>query len=355
MNTQSGQILPTMPDGLNDWLRSWHLNIAQRSWSRPSPEEIWTAAQLHLLNQIEVEERKIPDHISLEGETLFMNWYRSLHPAPTPMECWIKGAQDQRDLSAQQSVRQTLQAGTGTFRTDQPESPKKWPEDHPMVRWLQKFVDDREGHPDLLQTWEAATDYQRTIGTTIPPRPRTTARDILRASPMEIALEELQEYQNANPTWEMTPASIWLAAKNIQKIEDSLTASNRAMQTAQPGTPAEAAAYTASMHQVDLAPWKIWKDARNFQRSLDRNSGCSCDPPGSGEEHCTGHCLLRAEAQQWRGLAMEAYGSIERGDITITRTSLLSGYWYRLTAAVKAHLDKAVDQAVREEEGLDAQ
>lgn len=301
MNMQSAPTLPTMPDGLSEWLRSWHLNTAQRSWSRPSPEEIWTAAQLNLLNQMEEAERKIPDHFTLEGETRFMNWYRSLHPAPTPMECWIKGAQDQRDLLAQQSLRQTIQASNTTTR------------------------------------------------------PRTTARDILRESPMEIALEELQEYQNANPTWEMTPASIWLAAKNIQKIEDSLTASNRAMQTAQPGTPAEAAAYTASMHQVDLAPWKIWKDARNFQRSLDRNSGCSCDPPGSGEEHCTGHCLLRAEAQQWRGLAMEAYGSIERGDITITRTSLLSGYWYRLTAAVKAHLDKAVDQAVREEEGLDAQ
>jgi hypothetical protein len=22
---------------------------------------------------------------------------------------------------------------------------------------------------------------------------------------------------------------------------------------------------------------------------------CACDPPGSGEEHCTGHCFLRAE------------------------------------------------------------
>lgn len=22
--------------------------------------------------------------------------------------------------------------------------------------------------------------------------------------------------------------------------------------------------------------------------------GCRCDPPGSGEEHCTGHCYVRA-------------------------------------------------------------
>jgi hypothetical protein len=25
---------------------------------------------------------------------------------------------------------------------------------------------------------------------------------------------------------------------------------------------------------------------------------CQCDPPGSGEEHCTGHCILRAEIQR---------------------------------------------------------
>ncbi len=25
--------------------------------------------------------------------------------------------------------------------------------------------------------------------------------------------------------------------------------------------------------------------------------GCHCEPPGSGEEFCTGHCVLRAEAQ----------------------------------------------------------
>jgi hypothetical protein len=25
---------------------------------------------------------------------------------------------------------------------------------------------------------------------------------------------------------------------------------------------------------------------------------CHCDPPGSGEEHCTGHCVLRAEIER---------------------------------------------------------
>jgi len=28
--------------------------------------------------------------------------------------------------------------------------------------------------------------------------------------------------------------------------------------------------------------------------------GCHCDPPGSGEEHCTGHCLLRRERDELR-------------------------------------------------------
>lgn len=28
---------------------------------------------------------------------------------------------------------------------------------------------------------------------------------------------------------------------------------------------------------------------------------CACDPPGSGEEFCTGHCVLRAENERLRG------------------------------------------------------
>lgn len=26
--------------------------------------------------------------------------------------------------------------------------------------------------------------------------------------------------------------------------------------------------------------------------------GCQCDPPGSGEEHCTGHCYVRARLKR---------------------------------------------------------
>jgi hypothetical protein len=34
----------------------------------------------------------------------------------------------------------------------------------------------------------------------------------------------------------------------------------------------------------------------DMMRAVERREmGCHCDPPGSGEEHCTGHCLLRAE------------------------------------------------------------
>ena len=31
---------------------------------------------------------------------------------------------------------------------------------------------------------------------------------------------------------------------------------------------------------------------------MTKPAECTCDPPGSGEEHCTGHCFLRAELRQ---------------------------------------------------------
>lgn len=100
---------------------------------------------------------------------------------------------------------------------------------------------------------------------------------------------------------------------------------------------------------------EIYEAGMQAQRWRDMLGGCACDPEGSGENYCTGHCSLRAEVARWRNLAMEAYGSIERGDLSILRPSLLSGFWYRLAAAAHAHLDRAVAQAVREEEGTDGE
>lgn len=35
-----------------------------------------------------------------------------------------------------------------------------------------------------------------------------------------------------------------------------------------------------------------------------KHGGCQCDPPGSGEEYCTGHCYLRAENERVRQYAL---------------------------------------------------
>jgi hypothetical protein len=36
-----------------------------------------------------------------------------------------------------------------------------------------------------------------------------------------------------------------------------------------------------------------------------RAGGCECDPPGSGEQFCTGHCQLRAENERLRRALIE--------------------------------------------------
>jgi hypothetical protein len=47
---------------------------------------------------------------------------------------------------------------------------------------------------------------------------------------------------------------------------------------------------------------------------------CQCDPPGSGEEFCTGHCLLRARIaeleavqQDWEGLFQTTMANLQSG------------------------------------------
>ena len=39
---------------------------------------------------------------------------------------------------------------------------------------------------------------------------------------------------------------------------------------------------------------------------------CLCEPPGSGEEYCTGHCLLRAEIAGLRGRLEKCEGLLEQ-------------------------------------------
>jgi hypothetical protein len=47
---------------------------------------------------------------------------------------------------------------------------------------------------------------------------------------------------------------------------------------------------------------------------------CQCDPPGSGAEFCTGHCLLRARIaeleavqQDWEGLFQTTMANLQSG------------------------------------------
>lgn len=46
-----------------------------------------------------------------------------------------------------------------------------------------------------------------------------------------------------------------------------------------------------------------------------RGTPCRCDPPGSGEEFCTGHCFLRQENAQLRAVLQKAKDVIERSSI----------------------------------------
>lgn len=50
------------------------------------------------------------------------------------------------------------------------------------------------------------------------------------------------------------------------------------------------------------------------------HGGCVCDPPGSGEEFCTGHCYLRAEVQRLQEAAQQKSGTEWE-----LRTDLLTG------------------------------
>jgi uncharacterized small protein (DUF1192 family) len=47
----------------------------------------------------------------------------------------------------------------------------------------------------------------------------------------------------------------------------------------------------------DFGPGAQTRVRRN-QAFQQRSIECRCDPPGSGEEHCTGHCVLRAEIER---------------------------------------------------------
>jgi len=65
--------------------------------------------------------------------------------------------------------------------------------------------------------------------------------------------------------------------------------------------------------------------------------GCYCDPPGSGEEHCTGHCLLRAKVDYFRNaLAESAGGKVD----WIVRAERAEAEVGRLQGEVKRALDE---------------
>lgn len=81
---------------------------------------------------------------------------------------------------------------------------------------------------------------------------------------------------------------------------------------------------------------EIWVAAQTSLLNQIRTSGCSCDPPGSGEEYCLGHCYLREEINARDRLLEQLYASVHAGDLVPGYGGVITGVLHTLISHVKS-------------------
>jgi predicted nucleotidyltransferase len=75
----------------------------------------------------------------------------------------------------------------------------------------------------------------------------------------------------------------------------------------------DADALAVALKDVEFRKARI---AELFERIELSKTPCKCDPPGSGEEYCTGHCFLNEEIERLRKVIKDA---ISAGEDAIAR------------------------------------